>query len=104
MPENHPPLSPWPPVKAPKGNFALGMAGLVFALGNSLVIQKWGSGWCNWTVFGLYTVAAILLLIVVFRVERFRESGGKILRQMTMHPVSIAILTLMVMAALWQSF
>jgi hypothetical protein len=69
---NPSPLSPWPPARAPKGNFALVIAGAVFTLGNSLVIQKWGSNWPNLTVVGLYALAATFFLIAAFRMERFR--------------------------------
>jgi hypothetical protein len=87
----------------PKGNLWFIFGGPLLGIGNSLFVQKHGNDVPDAIIYGIYAVALLFLLIGVFRLEKFREAGGRIKDQLRIHRVSAALVCLVFLIALYST-
>lgn len=92
-----------PQLQPPKKNWLWITGGIVMTYAANITIQKWGAQWPDTVVWSLYVVALILFCVGAWRFEKFRKAGGKIWLILRDHPVSLAIISLILAIAVFNA-
>lgn len=92
LPANTPNPSPSPP-----RNWSLILGSVLMENAAAIWIQKYGAQTPDWAIVLLFFIGAIPLLIASLRYERFIKAGGKAKQQIKDHPLSFALLCLLLL-------
>lgn len=87
----------------PAKNWILVTASSIFALANSVAIQKWGSDVPNLLLIAVYVISLICFVIAVVREGSFLRAGGSLKVQLSENRLLFGLLVILIIGTGWYS-